>query len=319
MSYADVLRRNIQQAFQHRDRCAAEELLDRLREEEPFAEGTRALELEALCRFGDAADARRLARQLVELHPTSGRILYWSGRAACRERAWADAARDLRESLVLASHWSREWWLGKALTQLGRFDEAEALLSPLWPAHPQVARDLAWLWERRGDVTQALRWLDEHLAANPTDAWAQDQRTRLKAAAMGPEALRDEVETLVELGEGIPDTLFANYVEALLRAGDGAQAREVVRQRLDALPPAVAHDAGWVVYRLGAHDLATELFLVALPANPGYTKLLNALVKSAATAGRAEEVAAIVQDLARRLAPEHPHLWGYARRLLKRP
>ena len=91
MSYADVLRRNIQQAFQHRDRRAAEELLDRLREEEPFAEGTRAL--------------------------------------------------------------------------------------------------------------------------------AQDQRTRLKAAAMGPEALGDEVETRVELGEGIPDTLFANYAVALLRAG----------------------------------------------------------------------------------------------------
>jgi tetratricopeptide (TPR) repeat protein len=178
-----------------------------------------------------------------------------------------------------------------------------------------VAPDLAWLWERRGDADQALRWLDEHLARNPDDAYALDRRTKLKAQAMGKDELRDEVETLVDLGEGIPDAMFATYLDALLRSGEGEKAREVTRERLPALPASVAHEAGWKAYHLQAYDLATELFLVALPANPGYAKLLNALVKSATAAGRREEAAAALRELAQRLAPEHRNLWGYARRL----
>lgn len=317
MSVVRILRRNVQAALQARDCASAEVLLAQLREEDPISEETRALELRYVVECGSPTEARRLAKQLVELFPASGRILFWSAQAAYKDKAWADAARDFRESLVLGPHWSRERWLGKALTQLGQLDEAEGLLAPLWPAHPQVAMDLAWLWERRGDAGEALRWIERHLAERPDDALALQRRAKLKAATMDAAELMEEVETLVDLGEGIPDSMFASYVDRLLRAGEGQKARDVVRERLGALPPAVAQDAGWAAYHLSAYDLATDLFLASLPARPDYRNLCNALVKAARTAGRADEAAAAFRELARRVAPDHAHLWGYAKKLEK--
>jgi hypothetical protein len=107
---------------------------------------------------------------------------------------------------------------------------------------------------------------------------------------MEPEEVIAEVENLTELGEPIGDDLAARYVEALLRCGQGARAREYVRGRKEAFSPRGATAAGWACYRLQAHDLALELFTLALPANRGDVKFLSALEKAAEVCARIPEV-----------------------------
>ena len=311
--YATVLRRNLSGALGRGDCAASAELLEKLREEAPLAIETRGLQLEHLVRCGSAADGRRLSRQLLELYPASPRVLFWSGRAAYRDQAYHEAEELFRESGRIARYWGSERWLGKTLTQAGAFDEAQALLVRLARDHPSCLTDLAWLHERKGDCDRALRCIEDYLAEHPENEYAQQQRLRLKARTMETHELLCEVEELDGLGEDIPQELLPEYVDRLLRSGQGERARELVQKELPRLTQRTLRDLAWTVHRLQLYDLSLELFLEVLPGQCTNLKLLAALEKAARSCQRVGEVIAAYECN----APEAGNLYGRMVRLRK--
>jgi hypothetical protein len=192
------------------------------------------------------------------------------------------------------------------LTQLGRLDEAEAILVGLVEDHPHCRRDLAWLYERRGDPVRAQRFLDSYLADHPDDMLAREQRLRLRLQAMPADEIVGEVEALLDLGEKVSGEMFAGYIEAMFAVGKPEVARRRVTERLAGLDVHEAKRLGWTTHRLGAHDLAYSLFVAALPATATDVKLLSALETSARRAGRLEDLIGVYQ----KHAPTVKRLYG---------
>lgn len=309
-----VLRRNLVRALGRGDHEEAASILERLKCEDPLSRETRGLELEYLVKSGRLADARPLAKQLLTLFPSSARILYLAGLLAYRLRDYATAETHLRESHHIYAHWRTLHLTGKALTQQGRLEEAETILLPLAEQHPHVHLDLAWLHERKEDVPRALRSIEIFLEVYPENRFARGQRLRLRARALEPRQLLEEVESLLELGEEPPEELLPDYVETLLRLGEGSRAREFIHGRLDRLGPAAATRIGWACYRLQAHDLAVELFMKAFPENRGNVKFLTSLEAAASRAGRLADLVPLYEAECR----EEKRLHGRLRSLRQR-
>jgi tetratricopeptide (TPR) repeat protein len=309
-----VLRRNLAEALGGGNLDEAAAILERLRREDPLSVHTRGAELELLLRAGRLDEAAVLADQLTAAFPTSARVFYLAGRVAYRRRTYAEAQALLEESLRIAPHWKARHWLGKTLTQAGRLAEAEPLLLEAAQRTAIARRDLAWLYERMDDGPRALAALETYLAEVPGDEFAKGQLQRLRARALEPERLLQEVETLAALGEEVPIDILPEYVEGLLRAGQGGRAREVVAACETSLDARTATRLAWACHRLQAADLACRLFLRALQGNLHSPKTLSALEGDAARAGRLAEVAEAYQALVDR----EPRLWGRLRRVRAR-
>ena len=309
-----VLARNIQQALRTGEHAEAARILDRLKEEDPLSLQTRGLELEHLVFSGRHDEAGALAGQLLELFPGSARLHYLAGQLAYRCRDYAGADRHFRESLHLHPHWRTRHLLGRTLTQAGRLDEAEAVLLDLARQREECLRDLAWLYERKGDDTRALQTLEAYLEKRPRDAVALRQRLRLRARLMEPRDLLEDVDTLLELGEEIPGEVLPVWFDALLRVGEGRRARQFVREHKGDLDARVATGIGWICYRLQAYDLALELFLVAFEHNSKSVKYLAALESAAR---RTDNVAALI-EVYRAHAPQEKKLYGRIKALQRR-
>jgi tetratricopeptide (TPR) repeat protein len=313
-----VLKRTLRAALHRRAWQEAGSVLERLKRADPLSLETRGLELELLVRSGRLAEALGLAAQLTQLFPASGRIHYLAGQLHYRRKAYARAEQHFREGERIYPHpWVRRY-LGKTLTQLGRFDEAEAVLARLADEGREVWMDLAWLFERRGDYARALRMIDHRLATRPDDAFAQGHRRRLRAKFVPPAELVQEIETLKAFGEDVPEDLLPEFIGNLLRSGQKQKAREVL-ERLDPKPaPRLSASLGWVCHQLQAYDLAMGLFLRALPEHWGNPKFLSALERAADRCDRLDELLVLYD----RHAPEAKHLYGRAislRRRINRP
>jgi tetratricopeptide (TPR) repeat protein len=306
-----VLRRKFRGAMLRRRLPEARDALAGLAELDPLSSWTRGFELELLIAEGRLDEARPLADQLVDQFPASAGIRFHAGMAAYRSRDYERARAELAESLRLHPRWRTERWLGKALTQAGRFHEAEPLITRLCADHPECLGDLAWLHERMGDPIRALATVEELLRRRPDDAFALQHRARLRAARLPADDVIDEVATLEDLGEEVPEALVARQLEVLLAKGQTGEARALVDRRLASMSPSQAAGLGWVAHRLMASDLAVELFLVALPARRSYVRMLNALQKHAERAGMLERVAQAFE----RDAVHDKRLFGRARKL----
>jgi len=250
----------------------------------------------------------------VETFPGSARVLHWAGRAAYRAKRYDIASARFAESARLSPHWHNDLWRGKALTQDGRFDEAEALLLPLIAGHPHCRKEVAWLFERRKEHARALEHAEAHLASFPNDALVQEQVKRLRARELEPGELAEEVEALAAVGEEVEEGLLPQYVEDLLAAGRTADARRVVEARAPGLRPGTRLSVGWKAYFGQAYDLAFELFLESLPAQAENPKFLNSLQKAARLAGRLETLLAAYEEV----AEQAPRLYGRIKKLEKR-
>jgi len=306
-----VIRRNLKRALREGRLEDAAPLLERLRREAPLELPTRGLELEYLLAAGRLDEAHALAEQLVTLFPTSARIFFLAGRTAYARREYDRALELFEEAGRLAPHWRIRHWTGKTLTQLGRLDEAEPLLLRVVEEQPFTAPSLAWLYERRGELDRAVRLLERHLAERPEDRFVHAQLERLRARILGPERLQEEVETLLDLGETIPPELLAEYVEVLLRTGQGPRVRQLVASVRAGLAPRTALRIAWICHQNSLPDLACSLFLEQLPSRLADVKLLAALEKDARLAGRTEELV----EAYRQLASRRPQLWSRIRRL----
>ncbi len=292
----------------------ARDILDRLKREDPLGRETRGFELEYYLALDRLVEAESLASQLCQLFPDSGRIWLLSGKLAYRQKRYDDAENCFRESNRVYPSDHAQHWLGKTLTQTGSLDEAEALLVSVRERFDSAFMDLAWLYERKGDVIAAIAACDAFLALHPGHAYAAEQRVRLKARGLEPEMLIDEVEKLAEFGEEIPDSLFAEYIEKLLETGQSGRVREQVRARLDSLNPRLGSKLAWSCYKSQVYDLACDLFIKFVEENISNFKYLNALEAGAVKCNRLEELI----EAYTRLAPSMPKLHGRVRSLQNR-
>jgi tetratricopeptide (TPR) repeat protein len=309
-----VLRRNLRDAFNRGDLVAAAATLERLQELAPLAVDTRLLDLELLLRQRRLQEAGALARQLLALYPGEHRVQYLAGNAAYRGRDYPRARDCFTESERLHPFWKNRRWLGKTLTNMGQLDAAEALLAPLAEERPECLQDLAWLHQRRGDPARALALLERHARHFPDDRFSAATRKRLRAEALSPEEIEEEMSLAEELGEEPAAELVPRYVRALLETGQGALAREYVQRHRRSWDRGQLRETAWACHHLHAPDLAFELFLALFPGERGYIKYMNALEKDAEVAGR-------LPDLIERYAAETPQdrtLFGRIRRLEKR-
>lgn len=302
---------NMRRALRGGDLAEASAILAHLKDEAPLALETGALELELLVRSGRGEEAERFSRQLADRFPTSAHVRHWSGRAAYACKRYAEAERCFRESGSLAPHVIHDLWLGKTLTQLQRFEEAEAILLRVIEQRPSARADLAWLYELRGDTARALAVAEAHLAAHPGDARVLEQRERLRARSMERRQLAAEVEALAELGEQVSESVLAEYVEGLLHEGRGAEVRTVVRERAPSLSVRGARSLAWKTYKLQAYDIAFELFAVAFAAGISDDKQLSAFESAAKKSGRVTDLIAMYEQA----APRRPPLYGRIRKL----
>jgi len=306
-----ALVQNLRRALREGDLAEASAILAHLQREAPLALETGALELELLVRSRRGEEAGRLSRALVERFPGSAHVRFWSGRAAYVRKRYAEAEACFRESGKLAPHVYHDLWLGKALTQLQRFDEAEAVLLRVVEQRPAARAELAWLHELRGDTARALAVTEAYLADHPDDARALEQRDRLRARGMERGQLAAEVEALAELGEQVSEPVLAEYIEGLLREGRGAEARALVKERAPTLSARGALSLAWKTYKVQAYDLAFELFAAVTAGGVFDDKLLSAFEASAKKSGRVTDLIALYEQA----APQRPALHGRIRKL----
>ncbi len=156
----ETLQHNMRQALIAGSLDEAESILTHLKKEDPLSAATRGLELEFYLNSGRLAEAEALGAQLCRLFPDSARIALLAGRVEYRQKRYETAEAHFRESFRLFPHWRTRHWLGKTLTQIGRFDEAESLLRKTLEFNRRALLDLAWLHERRNDLDSSLKALD---------------------------------------------------------------------------------------------------------------------------------------------------------------
>jgi tetratricopeptide (TPR) repeat protein len=309
-----TLQHNLRQALNQGRMDAAEDILERLKKEDPLGQETRGFELEFYLNSSRFAEADVLAEQLCRLFPDSARILFLAGKLAYRRKHYEEAEAHFRESHRLYPHWQTQHWLGKTLTQAGKFEEAESLLLLTLERHRYALLDLAWLYERRNDLEAALKTYDDFLAENPGNSYASEQRLRIRAKRMEPEDLMSEMGALADLGEEMPASLFPEYVQKLFETGQTPRAREEIAARMQKMDSRAAVRVAWVCYQAQAYDLACTLFLAHLDANKSNYKYLRALESAADKCGRLTEVAAAYKTF----LPDARHFYGRWKSLSRR-
>ena len=309
-----ALRENMWRALSEARLKDAEDILARLKQEEPLSQETRGFELELTLNLNRLVEAKALSRQLCRLFPQSGRIFFLAGKVAYRLKDYKEAESRLRESHRIYPHWRTQYWLGKTLTQLGRLEEAESLLLSAAERTANALLELAWLYERRNDLPAALKAYDDFLAAHSSHSFAMEQRLRIKARMVEPELLIEELDTLAELGEAIPAALFSDYVQKLFETGQTVRARDEIITKMRELDLKSGSRLAWICYGAKAYDLACTLFLKYLHSNLSYYKYLNALESAAAKCGRIP----LVLEAYRSYAAEAPNLLGRSKSLARR-
>lgn len=306
-----MLRRQVLDRLKSADLPGAAEALARLEQEDPLSRETRGLRLDHLIRVGRLEEAAMLAATLLELFPDSPRIRFLAGQAAYRAREYDAALEQFRESERLhPDGWTRVQ-IGCTLTQIGRFDEAEAVLTALTSRYVHAWRDLAWLHERKGDAARALEACERYLEHRADDPVARSQRTRLRARITAPAEFIDEVETLRDLGEDVSPELVPEYVDTLIRSGRSKEARQFLAEAGAALDPSIKARVAWIAYRLQAYDLALDYFIDVFPTHGRNVKLSTAMEAAARRVHRVDRVIALYAAH----AVEDRRLYGRIKRL----
>jgi tetratricopeptide (TPR) repeat protein len=250
-------------------------------------------------------------QEIGRAFPGSARGCFLAGRLAYRQRRYEVAEERFRESQRLYSSPQTRYWLGKTLTQAGRFDEAESLLLEVRESNPWAWLVLGWLHERRNDLAAALSAYDEFLRRQPGNAYAEEQRIRVKAKMLDPETLIEEVQAMTDFGEPMPSAVFPEFVQGLFETGQTLRARDEISAGLDKLEAREAVQLAWICYRHQAFDLACTLFLAHLRANMFNFKYLAALEAAARKCNRLPQVLEAYHPL----RPEARHLYGRCKRL----
>jgi len=310
----ETLRQNLRLALQRHSFAEAEQILAHLKKEDPLSAQTRGFELELYLESNRLPEAAILADQLCRAFPDSARIHFLAGKLEYRRKHYEAAESHLRESQRIYPSPQTQYWLGKTLTQNGRFDEAEALLLSVRDRNSWAWLALAWLYERKNDFDAALKACDAFLELNPANSFAMEQRARIRAKMLDPDALIEEAEALADFGEAMPEGVFPEFVQRLFETGQAPRAREEIASHLQSLEPRDCVKLAWTCYRFQAYDLACTLFLAQLKSNLPNFKYLAALEAAARKCGRLAQVL----DAYHPLCAEARHLYGRCRLLARR-
>ncbi|MDJ0764537.1 MAG: tetratricopeptide repeat protein [Myxococcota bacterium] len=306
-----ALTRSLRQALQRKNTREAERILDRLKIEDPVSVETCGFEFEILLASQQWDRAQRFSEQALQRFPTSARVRFLAGKLAYRQKNYKAALQHFEESKRLYPHWRSNHWLARTLTQLGHLDAAEPILLDIAPNHPHCRSDLAWLYERKKDYDRALEQVTAYLKVYPNHERIKEQEARLRAHQMDTADVIGEVDMLSDLDQEIPEAILPQYIEGLLTTGKGKLARSFVQSKKDSLSERVLAQLAWICFRLHAHDMAFELFLLALTENFTNVKFLTSLEKTAALLGRTDELV----DAYERYAPDQKNLYGRIKNL----
>jgi tetratricopeptide (TPR) repeat protein len=289
----------------------AGQIVARLREAFPSEAASHGLALDLLLAEHRLDEADTLADHLVRRFPSSAGILFGAGMTAYRRRDYPRALKLFDESERLFTSRKTRRFMGKTLTNMGCFDDAESLLINLLSEYSFCRADLAWLYERKGDVKRALEHVSKHLAEFPNDRGAAAQKTRLEAAGLHRDEVLEQVEVLDDLGEPIPEELISQYVRSMVEAGESRKAREFVKAHLKEFERRTLISLAYDFHHLQLHDMAFELFLMVLEERSADHKVLTTIEYSARKADRIPELVAAYETL----APKQPALYTRVRKL----
>jgi len=300
-------------ALRFRDITKAEEILQRLKVEDPLSVQTRGAEFELLILTNRLNEASHLAPYLNRDFPASARIHYLGGRLYYGRKEYDRALKEFEESWRINSHWKTRQWIGKTMTQLGNFDEAESLLMGMVSDHPRVQLDMAWMYERRGELHRAIECLRSFRRLFPDDAYSRSFLEKLRARMMSPSGLIEEVRKLRELEEEIPERVLVEYIESLLETGELSEIRRTLGELRTRLTDAALTSIAWACHRTAAPDLAFELFLHTFERNRRSPKFLAALEADGRRLNRLPELIEVYL----KHAPDQRPLYGRSRKLGK--
>ncbi len=288
--------RNIRKSIRLGNWQRVHDNLIELKQRDPLSVVTRGLELEHLMGSNQLADADRLAQQLIELFPHSSRILYLCGRLKYSLKKYKLALPFFKESHALHSNWMTEQNIGKTLTQLGEFDQAEPILLKLCDNHPQCLFDLAWLYERKENRVDALRTIKRFLQLIPNHTIAKEQLQRLQAQNLSSDQIIEEVDSLMGFHESIPIGLLNEYFTIQCNRGNLPIVRQWVVANSSQLSKSDAISLAWTCYHLKVYDLAFSLFLIDFAGQHSSDNYRNSLQLSAHCCGELPQLISIYQQ-----------------------
>ena len=173
--------------------------------------------------------------------------------------------------------------LASAATALdeGRWDEAERLLQPLEPTHPdcgQVVVAVARLCAARGDLAEAERLFSRAMTLAPDDAIAHARFARFQLLrGLGPQAAHLVTQALTI----DPDCVEALVIRGMILAHRGlyGESRRVLERAvvLDPESPEAHYEIGVWFFRVNLFAQAARQFESAVALRPSWTRALDYL------------------------------------------
>ncbi|PYP42770.1 MAG: hypothetical protein DMD43_01620 [Gemmatimonadetes bacterium] len=220
-------------------------------------------------------EALREFRRVAELRPSEGSAPFYLGLIAARQRQWAEAADLFRQAIDRSGPRPALLLnLGVMLEQLGRYDQAEAVLAEAAgraAEEPRLHTGWGILALRRGEPVVAHQRLQHARALyreSPPAVWFW----AAARAAAGTGELETALAIAREGAERHPqDVVLRNNLAVLLEAvGAGPEAEVLLGEALaeDATLPQPFKNLGDLYYRSGRYDEAAALYDRAVALDP---------------------------------------------------
>lgn len=277
-------------------------LLDLLRNDSPHT----VLILEALTegymQMARIAEALRGADEWLARDPDNVKALYLRSNIYRQSGSWSKAAPDLRRVVELDPEYPQaRWWLGIALVNIGRYDEAARHLEILRQRQPddvEILVRLAICQHRLGRSREARALLDAVLAQRPDHGLAF---LTLGQVAQGNGQLDEAEKWLRQAARVLPYHYRVHWAltECLRQQGKTEQAESeaayanqlrdrwarfseitthLLSQRRN--DPALYYEAAKLMFELGSPEEGKTWLSKALLVDPHYVPALTALADS---------------------------------------
>jgi tetratricopeptide (TPR) repeat protein len=256
-------------------------------------------------------EAMRCLEECLEHDPENLRALYLRGRAWERVHAYPKAVADYQEVVAHdPEHDDARLRLANCELENGQPAEALAHLEQLrgrQPDNPEVLVRLAFAQNALGQLGLALELIDEVLAHHPDLPSALSARGQLAFEADRPAEAESWLRRAIAANP-FDRTAHYDLHQCLVQQGKQAEAgeeeKELTRvvetiERLLAISnrlmpkkphdPALHHELGTILMRMGKEELALSWFQSALREDPGYRPAHESLAQYYERVGNAEQ------------------------------